>query len=149
MDNIKQYIETLKNDTSELFAEKNKDFIEYFNEMYSAEFGEDRNFNNFCDLFAEDEEGYFDPCDLVMDENDIICFMKWRYCLSLLMYMESVTDTLEEFESGKQHTAKKGLEKTVSYLRKYKKQIKQIISVSENTIEKIDDLIGIADKYRK
>lgn len=148
MDKTMQEIATLKNDISQLILQKNEAFIEHFNEEYGADFEENRDFNEFADLYAEDDDGYLDPFDLVMDENDIMHFLQWRYRMFLISYMNSVAECLEKITNGEQHTSKKQLEKDVSDMRKYKKQIKEIQSISDNTIQQINALIELADKYR-
>ena len=147
MDKTMKEIATLKNDISQLILQKNEAFIEHFNEEYGADFEESRDFNEFADLYAEDD-GYLDPFDLVMDENDIMHFLHWRYRMFLISYMNSVAECLEKITNGEQHTSKKQLEKTVSDMRKYKKQIKEMQAISDNTIQQINALIKLADKYR-
>lgn len=149
MKDLRKNITVLKEETEKLISEKDFDIIEHFNDEYGAGFGENRSFNEFVDLYAEEDEGYFDPFDLVMDENDIIHFMQWRYRLFLIANMESITQEFEKIESGDSHTAIKRLEQDISDLRKYKKEIDKIIEISGATIEKIDKLIEIVDKHRK
>ena len=149
MEDLRNDIAILREETAELIAEKDGALIEHFNEEYGAGFGEDRTFDDFSDLYSEDGEGYFDPFDLFMDEKDVFQFMNWCYRKFLIINMKSITESIERIESGEKHTAIKALEKDVSDLRKYKKYIQQIIAASNTTLDKVDELIKIADKYRK
>ena len=103
----------------------------------------------FTALYSEDKAGYFDPFDLFMDEKDVFQFMNWCYRKFLIINMQSITESIEKIESGDKHIAIKTLENDVSDLRKYKKNIRQIIQTSNTTLDKIDELIKMADKYRK
>lgn len=149
MEDLRNDIIILKEETVKLVAEKDGAFIEHFNEEYGAGFGDGRTFECFSDLYSEEEEGYFDPFDLFMDEKDVFQFMNWCYRKFLIINMQSITKSIEKIESGDKHTAIKTLENDVSDLRKYKKNIRQIIQTSNTTLDKIDELIKMADKYRK
>ncbi len=148
MENLNQRIETLRKESEKLVAEKNKDLIEYFNDVYGVGFGEERDFNGVDELYNEDGEGYLDPFDLAMDENDILQFLKWRYRLYLISKTDSLAECLERISDGKEHVSKKHLEKEVSDMRGYKRLIEEILSVSKDTLEKIEEIMKVADKYR-
>ena len=149
MEDLRNDLTILKEETEKLVAEKDGALIEHFNEEYGAGFGDSRTFECFSDLYSEDKAGYFDPFDLFMDEKDVFQFMNWCYRKFLIINMQSITESIEKIESGEKHTAIKALGKDVSDLRKYKREIQQIIAASNTTLDKVDELIKIADKYRK
>ena len=57
-------------------------------------------------------------------------------------------DNLEKLGSNR-HNAVKSMERDITDLRHYKKQIKEIATICDNTVTRIDALIDTIDNYRK
>ena len=73
--------------------------IRHLNDEYGAGFPEMMSIECLSDLANEDSDidGYLDPCDLVMDLQDLKEFLRWRYRLLLT---EKLKSAISAFESG-------------------------------------------------
>ncbi len=133
-------IEKLKKE-ADSFSERSKDIIQYLLDTTDADIeGESLSDDNIDDYLAE--YGY------AVYTDDIIELLKWRAGQELKTNIDSTIDNLEKLDSDR-HNAVKSMERDITDLRHYKKQIKEIASICDDTIAGIDALIDIIDKYRK
>ncbi len=147
MDNIAKLIEELRDKAECLTEEKNRDITEYLNDIYAADFSDDRDFSDFSHFYDEDEDGYLDPMDLSMDEDDIISFLKWSYRLSLASHTENLADALEKTEDGEEEAAREEMISAAEGMKSFKYRLTEIIEIAENMIKEADSLIKIAEEY--
>lgn len=128
------------------YAEIQKEFIQYLNNEFEAELDEEKDYE-LQELFDEDIE-----LPLSISEEEILAFLKWRYSLILVENEKSIIESLEAVANAdpkKTHRAIKNLENDISDMRDYKRVIKRIIDASNETLNKLDELLTLCDKYGK
>lgn len=127
-------------------AKIQKEFIQYLNNEFEAEFDKEKDYE-LQELFDEDIE-----LPLSISEEEILAFLKWRYSLILVENEKSIIESLEAVASADPkeiHRAIKNLETDISDMRDYKRVIKRIIDASNETLNKLDELLTLCDKYGK
>ena len=149
MDNIENVIDELRDKADRMTEEKNEEIIEYLNDIYDTDFTEDRDFSDFSQFYDEDEadDGYLDPMDLAMDEDDVNSFQKWSYRLSLILHTENIADILEKIEDNGKASVKKELISTAKAIESYKDRLTEIIEFAEYMKKEADSLIEIIEEY--
>ena len=140
MHDIKSTIEKLKSE-SELLSERSKDIIQYLLDTTDADIEDET-------LSDDKIDDYLAEYGFAVYTDDIIELLKWRTGQELKTNIDSAIDNLEKFD-GERHNAVKSMERDITDLRHYRKQIKEIASICDDTVTRIDALIETIDKYRK
>ncbi len=134
---LKTEIENLKA-TSKRLEKEQEEIIDYL--------------NNELDLEIDDTKTYEDiELPLSITEDEILMFLKWRYSLILIANQKSIVESLESFLSGDSkslHRSVKKLEADIKDMRYYRQIINEIIDTSEETLNNLNQLIDLCDKYR-
>ena len=133
-------IEKLKKE-ADSFSERSKDIIQYLLDTTDADIEDET-------LSDDKIDDYLAEYGFAVYTDDIIELLKWRTSQELKTNIDSTIDNLEKLDSDR-HNAVKSMERDITDLRHYKKQIKEIASICDDTIAGIDALIDIIDKYRK
>jgi len=140
MPDIKSTIEKLKSE-SELLSERSKDIIQYLLDTTDADIEDET-------LSDDKIDDYLAEYRFAVYTDDIIELLKWRTGQELKTNIDSAIDNLEKLGSDR-HNAVKSMERDITDLRHYRKQIKEIASICNDTVSRIDALIETIDKYRK
>ena len=140
MTDIQLTIEKLKKEVDSL-SERSKDIIQYLLDTTDADI-EDETLSN------DKIDDYLAEYGFAVYTDDIIELLKWRTGQELKTNIDSTIDNLEKLGSDR-HNAIKSMERGITDLRHYRKQIKEIASICDDTVSQIDALIETIDKYRK
>lgn len=135
---LKTEIENLKANSKRLEKEQ-EELIDYL--------------NNELDLEIDDTKTYEDvEIPLSITEDEILMFLKWRYSLILIVNQKSIVESLEAILSGDSkslHRSVKKLESDIKDMRYYRQIVNEIIDTSNETLNNLNQLIDLCDKYRK
>lgn len=141
---LKNEIEKLKVN-SKMLVEEQEEFIEHL--------------NNELDLGIDDTKTY-DPLEILDEdielplsiaEDELLMFLKWRYSLILIVNQKSIVESLEAILSGDSksiHRSVKKLESDIKDMRYYRQFVNEIIDTSNETLNNLNQLIDLCDKYR-
>ena len=140
MPDIKSTIEKLKSE-SELLSERSKDIIQYLLDTTDADIEDET-------LSDDKIDDYLAEYRFAVYTDDIIELLKWRTGQELKTNIDTAIDNLEKLGSDRTN-AVKSMERDITDLRHYRKQIKEIASICDDTVSRIDALIETIDKYRK
>jgi len=140
MTDILSTIEKLKNEADSL-SERSKDIIQYLLDSTDADIEDET-------LSDDKIDDYLAEYGFAVYTDDIIELLKWRTGQELKTNIDSTIDDLEKLGSDR-HNAVKSMERDITDLRHYRKQIKEIASICDDTVSRIDALIETIDKYRK
>lgn len=142
---LKNEIEKLKAN-SKMLVEEQEEFIEHL--------------NNELDLGIEDTKTY-DPLEILDEdielplsiaEDELLLFLKWRYSLILIVNQKSIVESLEAVLGGDSksiHRSVKKLKSDIKDIRYYRQIVNEIIDTSNETLNNLNQLIDLCDKYRK
>lgn len=141
---LKNEIEKLKAN-SKMLVEEQEEFIEHL--------------NNELDLGIDDTKTY-DPLEILDEdielplsiaEDELLMFLKWRYSLILIVNQKSIIESLEAVLSGDSksiHRSVKKLKSDIKDIRYYRQIVNEIIDTSNETLNNLNHLIDLCDKYR-
>ncbi|MEE1503761.1 MAG: hypothetical protein UGF89_05920 [Acutalibacteraceae bacterium] len=141
---LKNEIEKLKVNSKTL-VEEQEEFIEHL--------------NNELDLGIDDTKTY-DPLEILDEdielplsiaEDELLMFLKWRYSLILIVNQKSIIESLEAILSGDSksiHRSVKKLKSDIKDIRYYRQIVNEIIATSNETLNNLNHLIDLCDKYR-
>lgn len=141
---LKNEIEKLKVN-SKMLVEEQEEFIEHL--------------NNELDLGIDDTKTY-DPLEILDEdielplsiaEDELLMFLKWRYSLILIVNQKSIIESLEAILSGDSksiHRSVKKLKSDIKDIRYYRQIVNEIIATSNETLNNLNHLIDLCDKYR-
>lgn len=142
---LKNEIEKLKAN-SKMLVEEQEEFIEHL--------------NNELDLGIDDTKTY-DPLEILDEdielplsiaEDELLMFLKWRYSLILIVNQKSIVESLEAVLGGDTksiHRSVKKLKSDIKDIRYYRQIVNEIIDTSNETLNNLNQLIDLCDKYRK
>ena len=142
---LKNEIEKLKAN-SKMLVKEQEEFIEHL--------------NNELDLGIDDTKTY-DPLEILDEdielplsiaEDELLMFLKWRYSLILIVNQKSIIESLEAILSGDSksiHRSVKKLKSDIKDIRYYRQIVNEIIDTSNETLNNLNQLIDLCDKYRK
>lgn len=142
---LKNEIEKLKVN-SKMLVEEQEEFIEHL--------------NNELDLGIDDTKTY-DPLEILDEdielplsiaEDELLMFLKWRYSLILIVNQKSIVESLEAVLDGDSksiHRSVKKLKSDIKDIRYYRQIVNEIIDTSNETLNNLNQLIDLCDKYRK
>lgn len=142
---LKNEIEKLKVN-SKMLVEEQEEFIEHL--------------NNELDLGIDDTKTY-DPLEILDEdielplsiaEYELLMFLKWRYSLILIVNQKSIVESLEAVLDGDSksiHRSVKKLKSDIKDIRYYRQIVNEIIDTSNETLNNLNQLIDLCDKYRK
>ena len=133
-------IEKLKKEADSL-SERSKNIIQYLLDTTDADIEDEP-------LSDDEIDDYLAEYGYAIYIDDIIELLKWRSSQELKTNIDSTVDNLEKLGSNR-HNAVKSMERDITDLRHYKKQIKEIATICDNTVTRIDALIDTIDNYRK
>lgn len=141
---LKNEIEKLKAN-SKMLVKEQEEFIEHL--------------NNELDLGIDDTKTY-DPLEILDEdielplsiaEDELLMFLKWRYSLILIVNQKSIIESLEAVLSGDSksiHRSVKKLKSDIKDIRYYRQIVNEIIDTSNETLNNLNHLIDLCDKYR-
>ena len=134
MPDIKSTIEKLKSE-SELLSERIKEIIQYLLDTTDADIEDET-------LSDDKLDDYLAEYGFAVYTDDIIELLKWRTGQELKTNIDSTIDNLEKLGSDR-HNAVKSMERDITDLRHYRKQIKEIASICDDTVSRIDALLKL------
>ena len=141
---LKNEIEKLKAN-SKMLVKEQEEFIEHL--------------NNELDLGIDDTKTY-DPLEILDEdielplsiaEDELLMFLKWRYSLILIVNQKSIIESLEAVLSGDSksiHRSVKKLKSDIKDIRYYRHIVNEIIDTSNETLNNLNQLIDLCDKFR-
>ncbi|MEE1065535.1 MAG: hypothetical protein UH249_05325 [Acutalibacteraceae bacterium] len=142
---LKTEIENLKANSKRLEKEQ-EELIDYLNNELDLEIDDTKTYDPL-EILDEDIE-----LPLSIAEDELLMFLKWRYSLILIVNQKSIVESLEAILSGDSkslHRSVKKLKSDIKDIRYYRQIVNEIIDTSNETLNNLNQLIDLCDKYRK
>lgn len=142
---LKTEIENLKANSKRLEKEQ-EELIDYLNNELDLEIDDTKTYDPL-EILDEDIE-----LPLSIAEDELLMFLKWRYSLILIVNQKSIIESLEAILSGDSksiHRSVKKLKSDIKDIRYYRQIVNEIIDTSNETLNNLNQLIDLCDKYRK
>ena len=141
---LKTEIENLKANSKRLEKEQ-EELIDYLNNELDLEIDDTKTYDPL-EILDEDIE-----LPLSIAEDELLMFLKWRYSLILIVNQKSIVESLEAILSGDSkslHRSVKKLKSDIKDIRYYRQIVNEIIDTSNETLNNLNQLIDLCDKYR-
>ena len=141
---LKNEIEKLKVNSKTL-VEEQEEFIEHLNNELDLGIDDTKTYAPL-EILDEDIE-----LPLSIAEDELLMFFKWRYSLILIVNQKSIIESLEAILSGDSksiHRSVKKLKSDIKDIRYYRQIVNEIIATSNETLNNLNHLIDLCDKYR-
>lgn len=142
---LKTEVENLKANSKRLEKEQ-EELIDYLNNELDLEIDDTKTYDPL-EILDEDIE-----LPLSIAEDELLMFLKWRYSLILIVNQKSIIESLEAILSGDSksiHRSVKKLKSDIKDIRYYRQIVNEIIDTSNETLNNLNQLIDLCDKYRK